>query len=698
MRRANAPSQRAAAAAAALSQRISTQGSSQGGSPFASPRPVSARPPLPPAPELPAPELPPKPEPNQSQRKRKASEELLGEESNDGLFGAAAPQQPKRRRLVGLSPSRRDPQAPRPLPGTEGAPAPDLSELPAPSVSPSPQIPLPAAPPKQSAILPPAPRVAEAAELADRPDGEGESQQPRKSILLPALQSPARVLPPRKISGLPNVMTAERGPVAPRLSLAPPTAKRESPKRESPRAQPAADNARAPAPPADRAASPDLVESDAHHPAALLPETREARSSSHSNSPTLAVLAARLAARAAAGAAEPPPGLTPQKRLTPDASPFVPPNLPQLSASMPQSKSPALFLESAPQNSNKTPRPLSGGGSRYGATGIASDMFRFSPSMFPKLPSPAEVPAGNSGRSTEIVPSRLRAVCMDDIPKPVHAVYISQGLRQLYAWQEECLATTGALQGKNLIYSAPTSGGKTLVAEILMLRTTLLRRKKAIFILPYVSLVAEKVASLQALYEPAKMFVKGFYANHNQGPVLLPPEMAVAVCTIEKANTLVNRLLEEQRLREIEIVVCDELHMISDGDRGYLFELLLAKIRYCAPHIQIVGMSATLPNLAQVAAWLKAELFVSDFRPVPLTSHLCVGGKVLDMAGKLERHIDVSGPEGDPVGTLVRECVSEGHSVIVFCPTKKGCEVGAQRLAKAPFMKNLGKDEQLAKD
>eukprot|EP00004_Rigifila_ramosa_P011186 TRINITY_DN2368_c0_g1_i14.p1 TRINITY_DN2368_c0_g1~~TRINITY_DN2368_c0_g1_i14.p1 ORF type:complete len:792 (+),score=170.84 TRINITY_DN2368_c0_g1_i14:2006-4381(+) len=66
------------------------------------------------------------------------------------------------------------------------------------------------------------------------------------------------------------------------------------------------------------------------------------------------------------------------------------------------------------------------------------------------------------------------------------------------------------------------------------------------------------------------------------------------------------------------------------------------------------------------------------------------------MAGKLERHIDVSGPEGDPVGTLVRECVSEGHSVIVFCPTKKGCEVGAQRLAKAPFMKNLGKDEPLA--
>lgn len=37
----------------------------------------------------------------------------------------------------------------------------------------------------------------------------------------------------------------------------------------------------------------------------------------------------------------------------------------------------------------------------------------------------------------------------------------------------------------------------------------------------------------------------------------------MAVCTIEKANSLVNKLLEEGRLSELAIIVIDELHMVS---------------------------------------------------------------------------------------------------------------------------------------
>lgn len=54
----------------------------------------------------------------------------------------------------------------------------------------------------------------------------------------------------------------------------------------------------------------------------------------------------------------------------------------------------------------------------------------------------------------------------------------------------------------------------------------------------------------------------------------------VAVCTIEKANSLVNRMVEEKSLDQIGIIVVDELHMVGDPHRGYLIELLLTKIRY----------------------------------------------------------------------------------------------------------------------
>ncbi len=74
--------------------------------------------------------------------------------------------------------------------------------------------------------------------------------------------------------------------------------------------------------------------------------------------------------------------------------------------------------------------------------------------------------------------------------------------------------------------------------------------------------------------------VDGFIGNNNPNGGF--NSVDVAICTIEKANSLLNRLIEDDKVCELGVVVVDELHMVGDSSRGYLLELLLTKIQYLA--------------------------------------------------------------------------------------------------------------------
>ncbi|XP_031490151.1 helicase and polymerase-containing protein TEBICHI isoform X4 [Nymphaea colorata] len=291
------------------------------------------------------------------------------------------------------------------------------------------------------------------------------------------------------------------------------------------------------------------------------------------------------------------------------------------------------------------------------------------------------------------------------VPSEVCTIYSRKGITKLYPWQVECLQMDGVLQNRNLVYCASTSAGKSFVAEILMLRQVLSTGKIALLVLPYVSICAEKAEHLESLLRPMNKHVRSFYGS--QGGGTLPKDTSIAVCTIEKANSLINKLLEESRLSEVGIIVIDELHMVGDPSRGYLLELMLTKLRYATGEgiseessgdssslsnggtvrgLQIVGMSATMPNVAAVADWLQAALYQTDFRPVPLEEYIKVQNKIFDrnlnIVRTIQNHANLGGKDPEHVVELCNEIVQEGHSVLIFCSSRKGCETTAQHVSK----------------
>lgn len=241
---------------------------------------------------------------------------------------------------------------------------------------------------------------------------------------------------------------------------------------------------------------------------------------------------------------------------------------------------------------------------------LRTDIHSYLPTNAARPHPPVQQPRDNAKPSSVVQKQPLRTAISEwGLPPGVVRAYTDKGVRQLFPWQAAALES--GEDGHNLVYCAPTSGGKSLVAEILMIRQMLRSQMpsnrershcahiggtgKVLFVLPYISIVCEKTEHLTTILKPMKASVRGFFGAEESRAPLSPGGEAVAVCTIEKANVCVNRLAQEGRLGELACIVIDELHMISDPGRGVGLEMMLTKIRHskAAAGVQIVGMSAT---------------------------------------------------------------------------------------------------------
>lgn len=349
-------------------------------------------------------------------------------------------------------------------------------------------------------------------------------------------------------------------------------------------------------------------------------------------------------------------------------------------------------------------------------------------------------PSEYSQRRTLALTPTLTANPILDLSHPSYGLskqlvtnFASLGIRSIYPWQSECLLRSGALGGeRNLVYTAPTGGGKSLVADVLMLKKILNNPgKKALLVLPYVALVQEKQRWLRKVVEgigkpsPGQerptvwrkrgdedsIRVMGFYGGSKTKASW--DDMDIAVCTIEKANSLVNAAIEDFSINKLGVVVMDELHMIEDESRGYILELMATKLLtlQIEENVQLIGMSATLNNADLLAKWLSAKFYISRYKPVPVEEHLVFDNAVypasssssfykaatqLNAQTQLSSQIrpqpcrnieqsqdkELKNPLINAVAALANETARAGYGALVFCSSRTGCEMNAALISQ----------------
>lgn len=205
-------------------------------------------------------------------------------------------------------------------------------------------------------------------------------------------------------------------------------------------------------------------------------------------------------------------------------------------------------------------------------------------------------------------------------------------------WASQVKGIERLVEGRAFALCTPTGSGKTLVANLALVKELLLAdvpagspARLALYLVPSRALAGEVEAKLGAEFRGEPVTVTGLYGGTDWGITdywLTADTPTVLIATVEKAEALM-RYVGHLLMHRLELLVIDEAHQVvvagddrtvrdlaAHGDRAMRLESLVSRLLTLKPDISRVALTAVAGGAAPpVARWIEGD---GDAVPVGL--------------------------------------------------------------------------------